>query len=96
MRYSELQIFHLETICSSLENNVLFLLMKCRLFRIFELRVPEGKRSLGRPRHRWEGNIKIKNIRYGHHLSDGRSQCKSPYINIVWVPKKAGTSWLAE
>jgi hypothetical protein len=29
-----------------------------RVFRVLEGR-PEGKRSLGRPRHRWEGNMKM-------------------------------------
>jgi len=28
------------------------------VFRVFVWR-PEGKRPLGRPRHRWEGNIKM-------------------------------------
>jgi hypothetical protein len=35
---------------------------------------PEGKRPLGRPRHKWEDNIKLdlKEIRYGVVSSDLR------------------------
>ena len=31
---------------------------------------PEGKRPLGRPRRRWEGNIKmdLQEVRWGHGL----------------------------
>jgi hypothetical protein len=31
---------------------------------------PEGKRPLGRPRHRWEDNMKVdfQEVRWGHGL----------------------------
>ena len=34
------------------------------------VRIPEGKRSLGRPRRRWEDNIKIQlqQVGWGHGL----------------------------
>ena len=39
------------------------------VYRVF-VGKPEGKRRLGRPRHRWEGNIKIdlQEVMWGHEL----------------------------
>jgi hypothetical protein len=34
---------------------------------------PEGKRSLGRPRHRWEGNIKMDLLEVGCGVWTGLS-----------------------
>jgi hypothetical protein len=49
---------------------------------------PEGKRPHGRPRHRWENNIRmdLTEIRWEDvdwiHLAQGRDQCWP----LVWFP----------
>jgi hypothetical protein len=59
---------------------------------------PEGKRPLGRPRHRWEGNIKIDLQEVGGDCGDwmelAAGTCeygKEPSGSI----KRWGISWLA-
>jgi hypothetical protein len=58
------------------------------------VRKPEGKRPLGRPRHRWEDNIKIdlKKIAWGIidwiHLEQDRDKWRA-LANMamnLWVP----------
>jgi hypothetical protein len=56
--------------------------------------IPEGKRPLGRPRHRWEDNIRtdlreivwegVKRI----HLAQDRAKCRVLVNTIMnlWVP----------
>jgi hypothetical protein len=59
---------------------------------------PEMKRPLGRPRHRWEDNIRMDLMEIGWggmdwiHLAQGREQWRA-LANIainLWVPQKAG------
>jgi hypothetical protein len=58
------------------------------------IRKPKGKRPLGRPRHRWEDNIKMDLREKGIngvtwiHLVQDRVQCQA-FVNTVmnlWVP----------
>ncbi|KAJ4435742.1 hypothetical protein ANN_18359 [Periplaneta americana] len=62
---------------------------------------PEGKRPLGRPRRRWEDNIKmdLREVGYGDrewiNLSEDRDQWRA-YVRAamnLWVPSKA-SNWL--
>ena len=59
------------------------------------VRKPEGKRPLGRPRHRWEENIKmdLQEVRCGCvdwiELDQDRGRWRWPLVNVVmnlWVP----------
>jgi hypothetical protein len=59
---------------------------------------PEGRRPLGRPRRRWEDNIKmdIREIVFGDvdwiHLAQDRDRWRA-LVNTVmnfWVPQNAG------
>jgi hypothetical protein len=65
---------------------------------------PEGERPLGRPRHRWEDNIKmdLSQIGWGGmnwiHLVQDRDQWRT-LVNTVMklrVPYMLGNSWVAE
>jgi hypothetical protein len=56
--------------------------------------MPEGKRPLGRPRHRWKDNIRmvLGEIKWGGmdwlHLGEDRDQWQA-FVNTVknvWVP----------
>jgi hypothetical protein len=57
---------------------------------------PEEKRPLGRPRHRWEDDIRmdLKEIGWGSvdwiHLAQDRNQWQAPMNTVVnlWVPSK--------
>jgi hypothetical protein len=60
--------------------------------------MPGGKRPLTRPRHRWEGNVKMNHREigqesvYGMHLAQDRDQWQA-LVNMVmnlWVSEKAG------
>ena len=64
---------------------------------------PEGKRSLGMPRHRWENNIKMDLQEVGGgcedwmELAQDRDRWRA-LVNTVMnlrVPKMRGISWLA-
>ena len=64
---------------------------------------PEGKRPLGRPRHRWKDNIKIDLQEVGGGCGDWMELAKdrdkwralvSTVMNLR-VPKMRGISWLA-
>jgi hypothetical protein len=54
----------------------------------------EGKRSLGRPRHKWKNNIRmdLREIEWGVmnwiHLVQGRNQCWALVNKVmnIWVP----------
>ena len=59
---------------------------------------PEGKRPFGRPRHRWEDNIKmdLKEVECGDmdwiDLTQNRDGWQA-FVNVVmnpWVPKMGG------
>jgi hypothetical protein len=59
---------------------------------------PEGRRPLGRPRYRWEDNIKmdLREIRFGDvdwiHLAQDRGRWQA-FVNTImnlWVPQNAG------
>ena len=57
---------------------------------------PEGRRPLGRPRHRWEDNIKmdLREVGWGHWL--GQSGSRQNAVMNHRVPYSAGnflTSW---
>jgi len=63
------------------------------VYRAF-VRKPEGKRPLGRPRHRWEVNIKMDSQEAGWggmdwiDLAQDRDRCQA-LVNAVmnfWVP----------
>jgi hypothetical protein len=54
---------------------------------------PEGRRPLGRPRHRWEDNIKMdcRKIGFGdvnwiHLAQDDRRQALVNTVMNLWVP----------
>jgi len=53
---------------------------------------PEGKRPLGRPRHRWEDNIKMDLQELGCggmdwiELAQDRDRCRAP-VNVVMNPR---------
>jgi len=59
---------------------------------------PDGKRPLGRPRHRWEDNIKmdLEDVRCGSMDSTELAQDRVRWrglVNVVmnhWVPYNAG------
>jgi hypothetical protein len=48
-------------------------------YRIFVGR-PEGRRPLGRPRHRWEDNIKM----------DLQEVGRGPWIGLIWLRIETG------
>jgi hypothetical protein len=58
----------------------------------------EGQRPLGRPRHRWDDNIKtdIREIRWGVldwiYLVQDRDQWRAPVNTVMnlWAPKNVG------
>jgi hypothetical protein len=65
--------------------------------------IVEGKRLLGRPRHRWEDNIKMDHQEVGGgcgdwmELAQDRERWRA-LVNMVmnlWVPKMRGISQLA-
>ena len=64
---------------------------------------PEGKRPLGRPRRRWEDNIKmdLQEVRGGcgdwMELARGRDRWRALVSTVMnlRVPKMRGISWLA-
>ena len=64
---------------------------------------PEGKRPLGRPRRRWEDNIKMDLQEVGGgcedwmELAQDRDRWRAPVSTVMnsRVPKKRGISWLA-
>ena len=64
---------------------------------------PEGKRPLGRPRRRWEDNIKMDLQEVGGgcgdwmELAQGRDRWRALVSTVMnlWVPKMRGISWLA-
>jgi len=54
---------------------------------------PEGKRPLGRPRHRWEDNIKIDLQEVGELAQDrDRWRALVGTVRNLWVPKMLGIS----
>ena len=61
---------------------------------------PEGKRPLGRPRHRWEDNIKMDLQEVGGgcgdwmELAQDRDRWRAHVITVrnLWVPKMRGIS----
>ena len=64
---------------------------------------PEGKRPLGRPRCRWEDNMKMDLQEVGGgcedwmELAQDRDRWRAPVSTVMnlRVPKMQGTSWLA-
>ena len=54
------------------------------MYRVL-VRNPEGKRPLGRPRHRWEGNIKLdlQVERYGNMDLSGLNQERDRWRTLV-------------
>jgi len=58
------------------------------MYTVFWLEKPEGKRLFGRPRHRWEGNIRMDHREIGWkvvdwmHLAQGRAQWGA-FVNKV-------------
>ena len=61
---------------------------------------PEGKKLLGRPRRRWENNIKkdLQEVGGGcgdwMELAQDRDRCRIPVSTVmnIWVPKIRGIS----
>jgi hypothetical protein len=61
---------------------------------------PEGKRPLGRPRHRWEDNIKtyLRDIGWGGmDLGQDRNQWRALVNKVMnlWVPQNVGKFFCA-
>jgi hypothetical protein len=52
---------------------------------------PEGRRPLGKPRHRWEDNIKIdlREIGFGdvdwNHLAQDRDRCRALVNTVMYL-----------
>jgi hypothetical protein len=61
-------------------------------------RKPEGRRPLGRPIRRWEGDIKMDHRDIGWevvnwiHLAQDRDQWRTLVTTVInlWIPQKAG------
>jgi hypothetical protein len=59
---------------------------------------PEGKKPLGRPRHRWEDNIKMDLLKVGGSggdwmelaLDKDRWRALVSTVKNFWVPQKCG------
>ena len=67
------------------------------------MRKPDGKRPLGRPRRRWEDNIKMDLQEMGRGCGDWMELAQDrdrwwalvSKVTNLWVPKMRGISWLA-
>ena len=76
-------------------------MLRCVLYNLSGK--PEEKRPLGRPRRRWEDNIKIDLREVGGGCGDwmelaqdgDRWQALVSTVRNLWVPKMRGISWLA-
>ena len=44
---------------------------------------PEGKKPLGRPRHRWEDNIKMDLQEVGYGQVEGKCECVNGNVDSI-------------